>query len=48
MRAHRSCVAEVVKVAPYAAAELGKFKSDPDSTGFGGIKGSWRVAEVWH
>ena len=48
LRAQRSCVPEIAKVVPYAAAGLGNVQESPSGTDSEGMKGSCRAAEAQH
>jgi hypothetical protein len=48
LKAQRGCVPEIAKVVLLLQWDLVMSKCHPGGTGFEGMKGSCRAAEVWH
>jgi hypothetical protein len=48
LKAQRDCVPEIAKVVLLQQRDLVMCKGHPGGTGFEGMNGSCRAAEVWH
>ena len=48
LKAQRGCIPEIAKVVLLLQRDLVMCKGHPCGTGFEGMKGSCRAAEVWH